>query len=152
MPAGKLSLPQHDEVGRLTRAVEAASIIVAWSLVAGHVVRFAAIPGMIRWWLPLAVIAAAGAADFILRPQCPGSPRLAGSQWAPRSSLFQTPRRSMASSRRFASPGSTISELKRWFSPRGLELGKRQVVPGIRQGSSRRGPSAAAVRQHRGDQ
>ena len=65
MPAGNPSWPQHDEIGRFTRAVEAASIVLAWTLVAGHLGRFATMPGLARWWLPVAVLAAAVAADLM---------------------------------------------------------------------------------------
>src|SRR5258708_27585521 len=65
MPAGNPSWPQHDEIGRFTRAVEAVSIVVAWTLVAGHLGRFATMPGIAHWWLLVAVLAAALAARLV---------------------------------------------------------------------------------------
>jgi plasmanylethanolamine desaturase len=67
MTAGKPALPQHDEIGRATRAVEAASIVVAAGLVVAHLIRFSAMPGIGGWplaLLALVMIAAAAAADF----------------------------------------------------------------------------------------
>jgi plasmanylethanolamine desaturase len=56
--------PRHDDVGLATRALEVASLLAAGGLVAWHLVRFAHVPELFAWWVPLAAAAGAILADF----------------------------------------------------------------------------------------
>jgi plasmanylethanolamine desaturase len=57
-------LPRHDDFSLVRRGVEAICIAAAVGLLAWHVVRLASFD-IVRWWLPLALLAGALAADFI---------------------------------------------------------------------------------------
>lgn len=59
------ALPRHDDFSVARRSMEAACIVAAVALLAWHLVRLASTPGIIRWWMPFAVIAGALAADFV---------------------------------------------------------------------------------------
>ncbi len=59
------SLPVHDELGRVTRALEALSIAAAAALVVLLVARFAREPELHSWWLVAVVAAGAVAADLV---------------------------------------------------------------------------------------
>ena len=58
-------LPAHDAIGRLTRAVEAGSLVLALALVVMNLRRAAAAGLLHHWWTPLVAAAAALAADFV---------------------------------------------------------------------------------------
>src|SRR5262245_16303950 len=62
-PGERDSLPRHDDLGALSRAVEVASLAAAGALVLAHVVRLAAEP--LSWWTPPLVLAGMVAADFV---------------------------------------------------------------------------------------
>jgi len=57
-------LPRHDAIGGARRAYEAAALLTALALLAGHGLRLAAAPGSPWPWLPLALVAGAAAADL----------------------------------------------------------------------------------------
>src|SRR5262245_12169805 len=57
-------LPKHDVMGAGTRALETISIAAAAALVLLNAARFAAEPGLLAWWLPLAILGGLVAADF----------------------------------------------------------------------------------------
>jgi len=59
------SLPMYDLRGPITRVIEVLSIAVAASLLALHVLRFAADPASFSWRVLVAVVAGAILADFI---------------------------------------------------------------------------------------
>jgi ubiquitin-conjugating enzyme E2 variant len=59
------SLPAHDEMGRATRALEAASIVAALGLVALHAVRIAREPAAYGPWLTVVLLAGWLAADLV---------------------------------------------------------------------------------------
>lgn len=58
------SLPQHDEVGRLTRVLEVACLAGAAGLLLFHLLRFFTTPWFFSWWMPVVVLAAMLFADF----------------------------------------------------------------------------------------
>jgi plasmanylethanolamine desaturase len=58
------SLPQHDEVGLMARAMEVVCLAVATGLLLFHLLRFFTTPGFFGWWIPVAVLAAMPLADF----------------------------------------------------------------------------------------
>lgn len=58
-------LPRHDDFSLLRRLVEVACIVAALLLLVWHLVRLAAAPGLSTWWLPVAVVGGALAADFV---------------------------------------------------------------------------------------
>ncbi len=58
------ALPKHDVMGPATRAVEAAALAAAGALVLVNLARLGAEPALLAWWLPLALLAGAVAADF----------------------------------------------------------------------------------------
>jgi plasmanylethanolamine desaturase len=58
------SLPRLDYAGRITRAIEVACIVAAAALLVVNVARLVGSPDVLRWWVPLVVIAAALAADL----------------------------------------------------------------------------------------
>ncbi len=58
------SLPQHDKMGPVTRALEGLSIAVAAALLVAHGIRFALDPALLSWRLVVAVAAGALLADF----------------------------------------------------------------------------------------
>lgn len=58
------SLPEHDELGPWTRALEVVSLVVAAGLWLFHLIRFFTTPGFFSWWIPLAALAGFLLADF----------------------------------------------------------------------------------------
>jgi ubiquitin-conjugating enzyme E2 variant len=58
-------LPGHDAIGRLTRAVEASSLIGAAALLAANILRIINDGLLLHWWAPLVVAASALGADFV---------------------------------------------------------------------------------------
>lgn len=58
------SLPEHDVMGPVTRAIEALSIVAAVLLLASHVMRFASDPVWFSWSVLAMFIAGAVLADF----------------------------------------------------------------------------------------
>jgi ubiquitin-conjugating enzyme E2 variant len=64
MQAPDQLLARHDEVRPHTRVLEVASLLGAAALLVWHLVRFAAVPDLLAWWLPVALLAGVLAADF----------------------------------------------------------------------------------------
>jgi ubiquitin-conjugating enzyme E2 variant len=58
------ALPRHDQMGRITRAIEALSIAVALALLVANLLRFASEPMILSWRLVAAIAAGAYLADF----------------------------------------------------------------------------------------
>jgi plasmanylethanolamine desaturase len=58
-------LPAQGTLGRWTRAIEAAALLLAAALLSWHVARFAFADGVVTWWVPLVLIATLVAADFL---------------------------------------------------------------------------------------
>jgi ubiquitin-conjugating enzyme E2 variant len=58
------SLPEHDEVGPLTRALEVVCLASAVGLLLFHLFRFLVAPWFFVWWVPLAALAGMLFADF----------------------------------------------------------------------------------------
>jgi ubiquitin-conjugating enzyme E2 variant len=58
------ALPKHDVMGPATRALEAGSIALAVGLAGASAFRLASHTSLFEWWLPLALVAGAVAADF----------------------------------------------------------------------------------------
>ncbi len=58
------SLPVHDVMGPVTRAIEALSIAAALLLLASHAIRFASEPGWLSWPVLAALVCGAVLADF----------------------------------------------------------------------------------------
>lgn len=65
IPRSSNTLPKHDELSLLTRAIEVLSIVCASALVAAHLVHFAFTPELSAWWTPLAAFAGIILADFV---------------------------------------------------------------------------------------
>ncbi len=59
------SLPQHDELGLLTRVLEVACLAGASGLLLLHLLRFSRTPEFFAWWIPVAVLGAMPLADFV---------------------------------------------------------------------------------------
>lgn len=59
------ALPKHDVMGPVTRALEAASLAAAGLLVLWNAARLLYEPNVWSWWLPLALLAGALAADLV---------------------------------------------------------------------------------------
>jgi TMEM189-like protein len=65
MTQGVAALPKHDVMGPVTRALEAASLAAAGLLVLWNAARLLREPNVWDWWLPLALLAGALAADLM---------------------------------------------------------------------------------------
>lgn len=63
--AAEPALPRHDDFTIARRCAEAACIAAAVGLLGWHLARLASTPGIVRWWLPLAALAGALAADIV---------------------------------------------------------------------------------------
>jgi hypothetical protein len=57
--------PKHDEMGVVIQTIEALSIVVACALIVTHALRFSRIPQILSWTMPIAVLIALPAADFV---------------------------------------------------------------------------------------
>jgi ubiquitin-conjugating enzyme E2 variant len=58
-------LPGHDAVSRLTRTLEVSFIVLAVALVTVNAARIMAGGLLLQWWVPVVVVIAACAADFV---------------------------------------------------------------------------------------
>ncbi|MFO0809804.1 MAG: fatty acid desaturase CarF family protein [Gemmataceae bacterium] len=65
MQPTQLSLPTHDRVAPLTRAVEVASLVAAFGLLATNICRLAMTPMIASWWFPIILLVGVIVADFL---------------------------------------------------------------------------------------